>query len=401
MKAKGSIISVLFLLISSWAQAQGTFVIEGQVKNVKQGVCLNLYQMENGAGNSIAVDTLQGDTFRFELPVSSDDDGMKRMLLTIEDNGLYYMPLNLWVKNGSHIRLIGEDMNIYTWQVESDIPTQKIWQLFVDDSRELWNLNQVNFLEQTRHNRLCRRTNPTGQEKVRAIAIRDSLEKIGDDLQVRISANEIIRMKKLPIEEVWMDKLHSLAVGVKYSKDFPYRKEVELLFNMLSDEQRQTPQALDIQTLLAPPETVSLQEKAADGDLFDLQGQIHHLSDFKGKSVLIDFWSRGCGPCVMALPEMEEISKEYKDCLVLVSLSIEDKTGWEIASRHHKISWWNLNDLKGQHGIYAKYTSGAIPRYIFLSPEGEVVEMWSGYGKGSLKLKMQQLLNTEKKGEKL
>lgn len=400
MKAKGTIIGILFLLISGWVQAQGTFVIEGQVKNVKQGVCLNLFQMEDGVGNIIAVDTLQGDTFRFELPVSIDD-GMKRMLLMIQDNDLYNMGLDLWVKNGSHIRLTGEDMNTYTWQVESDIPTQKIWQLFVDDSRELWDLYQVNFLEQMRHNHWCFKVNPTGQEKVKAIAILDSLEKIGDDLRVRISANEIERMKQLPIEEVWMDKLRSLAVGVKYSKDFPYRKDVEQLYNRLSDEQRQTPEALDIQTLLAPPETVSLQENAADGDLFDLQGEVHHLSDFKGKSVLIDFWSRGCGPCVMALPEMEEINKEYQDRLVLVSLSIEDKTGWEIASRHHKISWWNLNDLKGQHGIYAKYTSGTIPRYVFLSPEGEVVEMWSGYGKGSLKLKMQQLLDTEKKGEKL
>ncbi|MEG1729986.1 MAG: hypothetical protein RR280_10660, partial [Bacteroidaceae bacterium] len=90
----------------------------------------------------------------------------------------------------------------------------------------------------------------------------------------------------------------------------------------------------------------------------------------------------------------------YEGRLILISLSIDDKTAWEIASRHHKITWWNLNDLKGQHGIYAKYTSGSIPRYVFLSPEGEVVEMWSGYGKGSLKLKMQQLLNTKKEDKR-
>lgn len=400
MNMKRIMIWALLLTASVWVQAQGTFVIEGQVKNVKQGVCLNLFHLENGVGSSIAIDTLRGNTFRFELPFSSDND-TERMILMIRDNDLYSIGLDLWVKNGSHIRLTGEDMNIYTWQVENDIPAQKTWNLFVDDSRELWNIYQVKRLEEMQHNHACYRTNPTGQEKVRAIAILDSLGKIVDDLRVLISANDIVRMKQLPIEEVWMGKLYSLAVGVKYTKNYPYRKEVEQLYDMLSDEQRQTSQALDIQTLLAPPESVSLEEKAVDGDLFDLQGQVHHLSDFKGKPVLIDFWSRGCGPCVMALPEMEEISKEYEGRLVLVSLSIDDKTGWEIASRHHKITWWNLNDLKGQHGIYAKYTSGSIPRYVFLSPEGEVVEMWSGYGKGSLKLKMQQLLNTEKKGDEL
>ena len=391
MNIKRIIIWAFLVTASIRMQAQGTFVIEGQVENIKKGVCLNLFKMENGVGNSVAVDSLRGDTFRFELPVSSDD-GIERMTLIIQDDDLYSMGLQLWANAGSHIRLTGKDMNIYTWQVESEVPTQKIWQLFVEDSRPLWDLYQVNHIEQMRHNHTCRRINPTGQERVRAIAIRDSLEKIGDDLCVRISANEIVRMKQLPIEEVWMDKLYSLAIGVKYSKGFPYRKEVEQLYNMLSDEQRQTSKVLDIQTLLMPPETVSLEEKTADGDLFDLQGKVHHLSIFKGKPVLIDFWSRGCGPCLMALPEMEEISKKYEGRLVLVSLSIDDKTGWEIASRHHKITWWNLNDLKGQHGIYAKYTSGSIPRYVFLSPEGEVVEMWSGYGKGSLLKKLEKLM---------
>lgn len=94
----------------------------------------------------------------------------------------------------------------------------------------------------------------------------------------------------------------------------------------------------------------------------------------------------------MALPEMKEISEKYADRLVVVSISIDDKTGWEIASRKHAISWWNLNDLKGNRGIYAKYSSGAIPRYVFLSPEGKVVEMWSGYGKGSLLEKLGKLM---------
>lgn len=399
MNAKGLITGALFLLTSGWAQAQGSFIIEGQVKNVKPGVCLNLFRMEGGVGSSIAVDTLRGDTFRFEVPVSGT--GTDYLNLMISDGNLYSMGLSLWAKEGSHIRLTGEDMNIYTWQVESGIPQQKTWQLFVNDSRELLNLMQENRME---HMRLMRKYPKKPEDKevlAKVVALRDSLEKVSDDLDFRIDANVIARMKQLPVEEVWMQKLKSLAIAVKYTKDYPYRKEVEELYGRLTDEQRHTSDALDIQAYLLPPETVSVEDKAADGDLFDLQGQVHHLSDFKGKPVLIDFWSRGCGPCLMALPEMEEISKEYKDRLVLVSLSIDDKTGWEIASRHHKITWWNLNDLKGQHGIYAKYTSGSIPRYVFLSPEGEVVEMWSGYGKGSLKLKMQQLLNTEKKGDKL
>ena len=336
------------------------------------------------------MDTLRGDSFRFEVPFSGTDTD--RLMLQIRDGNLYTMGLHLWAKAGSHIRLIGEDINIYTWQVKSEVPQQKIWQFFVDDSRDLWNLMQENYMEQMRFRRKYPRKPENKEVLAKVVALRDSLEKIKNDLEIRIDSNIIVRMKQLPIEEIWMDKLKSLAIGVKYTKDYPYRKEVEELYAGLTEVQRQTPEGLDIQAYLFPAKTVTVQEKAADGDLFDLQGNVHRLSDFKGKPVLIGFWSRGCGPCLMALPEMKEISKKYEGCLVIVSVSIDDKTNWEIASRHHDISWWNLNDLKGNHGLYAKYSSDAIPRYVFLSSEGEVVEMWSGYGKGSLLKKLEKLV---------
>lgn len=381
---------MLLLLASVCAQAQGSFVIEGNVKNVKQGVCLNLFRMEGKSGSSIAVDTLRGDSFRFEVPVSETDT--ERFTLIIRDGNLYSMGLSLWAKKDSYIRLTGEDMNIYTWQVESEMPQQKTWQLFVEDSRDLWNLLQENRMEHMRLMRKYPRKPENEEVRARVVAIRDSLENVEKELDFRIDSNIIARMKQLPVEEVWMDKLGSLAVGVRYTEGFPYRKEVEELYARLTDEQRRTPEALDIHAYLYPVKMTAAQEKAAEGDLFDLQGNVHHLSDFVGKAVLLDFWSRGCGPCIMALPEMKEISEKYADRLVVVSISIDDKTGWEIASRKHDISWWNLNDLKGNHGIYAKYSSGAIPRYVFLSPEGKVVEMWSGYGKGSLLEKLGKLM---------
>lgn len=390
MNGKKGISAVLLLLASVCAQAQGSFVIEGNVKNVKQGVCLNLFRMEGKSGSSIAVDTLRGDSFRFEVPVSETDT--ERFNLIIRDGNLYSMGLSLWAKKDSYIRLTGEDMNIYTWQVESEMPQQKTWQLFVEDSRDLWNLLQENRMEHMRLMRKYPRKPENEEVRARVVAIRDSLENVEKELDFRIDSNIIARMKQLPVEEVWMDKLGSLAVGVRYTEGFPYRKEVEELYARLTDEQRRTPEALDIHAYLYPVKMTAAQEKAAEGDLFDLQGNVHHLSDFVGKAVLLDFWSRGCGPCIMALPEMKEISEKYADRLVVVSISIDDKTGWEIASRKHAISWWNLNDLKGNRGIYAKYSSGAIPRYVFLSPEGKVVEMWSGYGKGSLLEKMEKLM---------
>lgn len=117
----------------------------------------------------------------------------------------------------------------------------------------------------------------------KVVALRDSLEKVENDLDIRIDSNVIARMKQLPIEEVWMDKLKSLAIGVRYTKGYPYRKEVEELYARLTDEQRETPEALDIRAYLFPAQTVATQEQAADGDLFDLQGTYTACPISRGK----------------------------------------------------------------------------------------------------------------------
>lgn len=381
---------ILLLLASVVMRAQGNFVIEGKTKNMKEGVCLRLFRMEGGIGHGIAVDTLRGDSFRFEQQTSGE--GTDKLLLMVTEGNLHTMALELWARPGGHIKLTGDDMLVYTWQVESDVPQQHIRQLFVDDSRKLWNEYQQNDIQEKRLYNRYRSKDITDEMKKELRSQGKKLSEINKEIKTRIDANVIKRMRLLPVDDIWMEELEKLSIGVKYNPNHPYRQEVMELYNGLSEEQRKTEKALEILSYLSQPEAVALGEKSVDGDLFDLQGKVHHLSDFRGKSVLIDFWSSGCGPCIMALPEMKEISKKYEGRLVLVSLSIDDKTNWETASSHHEIAWWNLNELKGKHGLYAKYSSGAIPRYVFLSPEGEVVEMWSGYGKGSLFEKLENLM---------
>lgn len=381
---------ILLLLISAGMQAQGNFVIEGKVNNVKEGVCLKLFRQQGDVGDNIAMDTLRGDTFRFEHQTAGK--GTDKLLLVITEGNLYTMALELWAQPGTHIKLTGDDMLIYTWKVESDVPQQHIRELFIDDSRELWNEYQRNRTQEKILNNRYRSKDITDEMKNELRAQGMKLSEMNKEIETRIDANTINRMKQLPVDEIWMEKLKKLSKTVKYTPNYPYRQEVIDLHNGLSEEQQKSEIAQDIASYLFPPALVSHGEKAADGDLFDLQGNVHHLSDFRGKPVLIDFWSRGCGPCIIALPEMKEISKKYEGRLVLVSLSIDNKTNWEIASRHHDITWWNLNDLKGNHGLYAKYNSGSIPRYVFLSSEGEVIEMWSGYRKGSLLEKLESLM---------
>ena len=42
--------------------------------------------------------------------------------------------------------------------------------------------------------------------------------------------------------------------------------------------------------------------------LKDVNGKVVHLSDYRGKVVLLDFWATWCGPCVKELPTLRALS---------------------------------------------------------------------------------------------
>ena len=186
-------------------------------------------------------------------------------------------------------------------------------------------------------------------------------------------------------------------MSVKYNPKFTYKEETLALYNRLNEEQKASIKGQEITVNLFPPKTVKEGDDMADTDLFDLDGNIHHLAGFKGKYMLLDFWSSGCGPCIMALPEMKEIQEQYKDRLTIVSLSSDTKNRWKAASAQHEMTWQNLSDLKQNAGLSAVYDVNGIPNYVLISPEGKIMKMWSGYGKGSLKLKMRRYLDTPKR----
>lgn len=52
---------------------------------------------------------------------------------------------------------------------------------------------------------------------------------------------------------------------------------------------------------------------APEFQLPTLDGQQARLSDYKGKVVLIDFWSTTCDPCMIEMPHLVELYKKNKD----------------------------------------------------------------------------------------
>ena len=64
--------------------------------------------------------------------------------------------------------------------------------------------------------------------------------------------------------------------------------------------------------------------EALEFTLYDQYGNEHKLSDYKGKTVFLNFWATWCPPCKAEMPYIEELYKEYsknKDDVVILGLA--------------------------------------------------------------------------------
>ncbi|MCH8011310.1 MAG: TlpA family protein disulfide reductase [Candidatus Marinimicrobia bacterium] len=64
---------------------------------------------------------------------------------------------------------------------------------------------------------------------------------------------------------------------------------------------------------------------APDFSLLNTEEELVNLSDFKGKVIILNFWATWCGPCKMEIPGFVKLQKKYKDDLVIIGISLDQR----------------------------------------------------------------------------
>lgn len=130
-------------------------------------------------------------------------------------------------------------------------------------------------------------------------------------------------------------------------------------------------------------DTEEKSQVASDFTVYDADGNEVHLSDYRGKPVILNFWASWCGPCKSELPDFEEAFKEYGDQIHFMMINLTDGTKETMESASALITEQGYTFPVFYDTTYnaaGQYVSTGIPITYFIDAEGNFV----AYGQGAL-----------------
>jgi thiol-disulfide isomerase/thioredoxin len=120
-----------------------------------------------------------------------------------------------------------------------------------------------------------------------------------------------------------------------------------------------------------------LNKPAADWEAKDLNDQPISAKSLRGKVVVMDFWYRGCGWCMYAMPQVKQLAADFKDKPVAI---LGMNTDRDLDDARFVVKQLGLDYPQVQAtGIPEKFAVQGFPTLIIIDQQGNVRDLHVGY----------------------
>ncbi|MGB5540826.1 MAG: TlpA disulfide reductase family protein [Gammaproteobacteria bacterium] len=111
---------------------------------------------------------------------------------------------------------------------------------------------------------------------------------------------------------------------------------------------------------------------APDFTLQDTEGRPHRLSDYRGKTVIINFWTTWCPPCREEIPSMNRAWNALKDDgVVILAINMgEDEDTIFVFTADYPADFPLLLDRGGE--VIAQWPVKGLPTTYVIAPDGTI-----------------------------
>jgi len=138
-------------------------------------------------------------------------------------------------------------------------------------------------------------------------------------------------------------------------------------------------------------------KQAPEFALKDSNGTTVHLSDYKGKVVLLNFWATWCGPCKVEIPWFIEFEQTYKDRgFAVLGVSMDDD-GWDAVKPYLQQRKVNYRVVLGNDQVAQNYGGiDSLPTTFVIDRDGRIASTHVGLvSRRDYDTEVQQLLETK------
>ncbi len=113
----------------------------------------------------------------------------------------------------------------------------------------------------------------------------------------------------------------------------------------------------------------------------DVSGNLHSISEWKGKVLVINFWATWCPPCLKEIPEFMAMQEQYAaKGLQFIGIAIDDQESVQEYLVSNKVNYPIL--IGGVTGIALAQQLGnkfdAVPFTIVVNPQGQIIHQHPG-----------------------
>jgi peroxiredoxin len=186
-------------------------------------------------------------------------------------------------------------------------------------------------------------------------------------------------------------KLNPSYTYLKDGKEVGYNKGLKLLQSGdyvadVSDTNRTVK--------ITKPKSLEVGDPFPFESMTDLKGKVITPNDLKGNSVVLNYWCIGCRPCVMEIPELNEIVHSFADQEV-VFLAFANEIEPKVAAFIEKKPF-DYTIVPNQMTATLNKGITIFPTHIFVNEEGIIEQRFSGYSEGvgdKISSRIQKMLN--------
>ena len=348
---------------------KGETKIEVNRSDIPEGFIVEMGLSDDHESNTIYRDSSNTTDRKFTIKCDTVTDNTLYYVLIQKDNYKFYSAsMRIFVQDGYTATVTGSGVCPSMWTIDSKNSRQAFENKMMDPVKELYKQrDEIRLFSDTVTTEEGRQ-----QNRDKTNALYDQIDEI-----------QMTTLQSLPVDKYMFEELCGKTGRINVEgKDYKYFDQVDAMYNNLPDEYKNSKAGKALYYALhgtAP----AVGDEVIDYDLYDIDGNVHHFADYRGKWFILEFSTYYCGPCRLFSKAIKVLyQRGVNKNLEIIDLTLDTPEQFATMAAEEQFVSPLYNDRDMKNGIFAINKIACYPTFYLVNPDGVIEDIVQGYDMG-------------------